>query len=628
MASGIRPRSRTTIYYGEGSDSGEGSRSTRIRKRPNYVVDISSDDEGFDSVGPDADITEPPLRQQLPRRVSNRSAKRKVQPGTSKPYQSSKRQKILGAPPKQKHRPRNEDQAARPGGKITPWQILEHDILTNILEKAAYPLYQGYLRPNASIRWLVGMSYLSKSFHAAAISALLSCPPLINGSGLLNLLKLDQDVLSTNFRMKPRKLVVEAKNSLVQKASKISLPELVSVTPLLESLRIVSSYDEISLIWAHPSVAKRTYIYEDSLFEALESFCPRLKEFEWNGRFAAGLPELIRTATSAHMRLRGLTSITLMNLNVLEKTSVADQDSLREQLLSALNKLPELKHLNITNCDVFGNFAGLASLQTSQLKSLTISDCPSLTSTGLEIFLSTKGVYLEHLSLHGCQTCDGAFLSRLAQLCGRLKVLQIDLTFSDVTSFHDIDPHFDDFLPDGPISFPSTLIELEINNLRRVDSSQLELCLTSLVDSELPLLRRLSIKAILTSDYRIRARIRKNWGDKLEQVFLRHSTPPISNSQTRSKLPVYGREIANKPSATSTSDVSKKRQSSRMSRSLRPAAPRTVSEDFRSNDAPVERQGLCELVEFRVDDQRPAESQYAEADFLDDEMSGDEDYND
>ena len=38
-------------------------------------------------------------------------------------------------------------------------------------------------------------------------------------------------------------------------------------------------------------------------------------------------------------------------------------------------------------------------------------------------------------------------------------------------------------------------------------------------------------------------------------------------------------------------------------------------------------QGLCTTVLFRIDDQRPADAQFNEGDFVDEEMSGDEDWN-
>jgi hypothetical protein len=38
-------------------------------------------------------------------------------------------------------------------------------------------------------------------------------------------------------------------------------------------------------------------------------------------------------------------------------------------------------------------------------------------------------------------------------------------------------------------------------------------------------------------------------------------------------------------------------------------------------------QGMCEVVEVRIDNLRPTETQVTEADFLDDERSGDSDWN-
>ena len=612
MSSRMRPRRRALIYREEDSDSGEESRPTRARKRPNYAVDLSSDEENLSYEESEVEIPLAPPKQPQTSSRQMRSSKRRTSPSKPKQYESRKRQKVLGSPLRPNEGLRKEAYSVRAGGKIPQWQSLEHDILRSILEMAADPLFERYLRPSPSIRWLVGMSLLCKSFHGAAISALLSCPPLTNGSGLFSLLKLDQDKLFTNYRMKPRKLIVEAKHSLVQKADRISLPEFVSLTPLLESLRIVSNYDEIQAIWAHPSLAKKTYTYESSLFEALETSCPRLKEFEWNGRFSGGLSDLVDTITSGHARLGSLTSITLMNMNVPEKASVEEHVSLRERLLAALNKLPELRHLKITNCDVFGNFAVLESLNT-QLRSFAITACPSLTSSGLETCLKTQGAKLEHLRLNGCQSCDGGFLSKLRQLCGSLQILQINLSFSDVTSWNDNDAHFEDYLPDGPISFPSTLIELELNNLRRIDSAQLEASLASLVETYLPSLRRLSIKAILTSDYRVRARIRREWGHKLEQVFLRKTIPPKSYLQIQKKPTLNGEVVEIDSSTTSTSDESTKRQSTRISKSSRRAGSNAGNEDVKTSNS---RNGLCDFVLFRVDDQRPAESQYKEVDFL------------
>lgn len=403
---------------------------------------------------------------------------------------------------------------------------------------------------------------------------------------------------------------------LVKKSGIPDLAEFVSLTPLIESLRIVSYYDELSTIWAHPSAAKKTYTYQESLFTALEVSCPRLREFEWNGRFG-GTAEVIDVISAGH--LPSLTSVKLMNLNFSGKSTAEEQMSLEQKLISGLNRTPQLEYLAISNCDVLGNFASLTRLDSAQLKSLTVTECPSLTSAGLEAVLEAKGLQLEQLRIISCQSCDGGVLAGLSLYTPRLRILQIDLTFRDVTSYHDVDAHFEDFLPLGNISFPSTLTEIDINNLRKVTATQLEECLETLITTPLPDLRRLSLKTILTiSDYRVRARIRNEWRDKLEQVFRRRSIPPASCSGIRIKLPA--RPIEKVP----TSDKSKKRQSSRISASTQATAVSGATETIAVSNGQIP---MCDLVEFRVDDQRPADSQYAEADFLDDELSGDDDWN-
>jgi hypothetical protein len=425
----------------------------------------------------------------------------------------------------------------------------------------------------------------------------------------VSLLAQNQKLLITNYQVKVRQLIVEAKHLLVKKGGISNLAELVACTPLLESLRIVAHQDKISAIWAHPSAAKKTYTYETSLFQALEVSCPRLRSFEFNGRFGPGTSRVIdkMTISMGYSVFQNLTSITLMNLNLPEKTTAENRVSQERRLLAALNKLSRLSKLEITNCDVLNSFAGLATLKTTQMKSLTIKECPSLTSTGLEGFLAANGQHLEQLSLMGNQSCDGgSWLPGLPQYCPVLQILRIDLTFKDVTSYHETTPFFDDFLPEGCIAFPSSLVEIEITNLRKVDEAQLEACLETLLTTALPSLRKLCLKTLLTiSDYRIRARIRNEWTNKLERRFLRRSAPPAS-SQVQEPFPVHQNELANQSSAASTSDESSQRKSSRISGSLRTEHSSTGNGDVKVDDpSTTGQEALCDTVEFRVDDQRP-----------------------
>jgi hypothetical protein len=179
MASGSRLRRQRRAQYADSEEtSGPFLRNTHYR--PNYVVDNSSDSEDVEFAQSDLTMAEPPARR-IP--TTSHLAKRKALSRAKPYYTSYKRQKILGAPLRRKQ---PSDSAsvlpfARPGGKVPPWQSLEHSILTEILRFASHPLYSDYLNPTASIRWLIEISYLSKSFHDAAISAMMFCPPLVNG---------------------------------------------------------------------------------------------------------------------------------------------------------------------------------------------------------------------------------------------------------------------------------------------------------------------------------------------------------------------------------------------------------------------------------------------------------------
>lgn len=54
----------------------------------------------------------------------------------------------------------------------------------------------------------------------------------------------------------------------------------------------------------------------------------------------------------------------------------------------------------------------------------------------------------------------------------------------------------------------------------------------------------------------------------------------------------------------------------------------TVSDDEEgSSTASLFVQGLCQVVDVRIDNQRPREEMFSERDFLDSERSGDEDWN-
>jgi hypothetical protein len=247
-----------------------------------------------------------------------------------------------------------------------------------------------------------------------------------------------------------------------------------------------------------------------------------------------------------------------------------------------------------------------------------------------------------------------------------LQIIEVDLTYTDPSPFHDIEPHYDELLPNGQPTWPSSLRVVEFANLRNLDAAEADGFFQSLVDSahELKNLRRLSLKAILKAGWRDRARLREKWKIKLENVFLRKSPPPrlfwpassrplpkASSLNTVAGLLVDRRTASSHPASVGedsdpvdkpSRSMATNRKSSRIAQkeleSLKAPTvevqPVTSSSERRSvsNGPPrPDREdgeyihGMVDEVVLRLDDQRPADAQFNEGDFLDSERS-DEDW--
>jgi hypothetical protein len=264
------------------------------------------------------------------------------------------------------------------------------------------------------------------------------------------------------------------------------------------------------------------------------------------------------------------------------------------------------------------------------------------------------------------QLADNLQLPSLGPSCPNLQIIEVDLTYTDPSSYHDIEPHYDELLPNGQPTWPTSLRVIEFANLRNLDAAEADGFFQSLVDSahELKDLRRLSLKAILKVGWRDRARLREKWKMKLENVFLRKSPPPrlflSASSKSLPKAsssdtvagPLVDRHAASnhaasidedsdpvdKPSRTAAANRKSSRIAQKELESLK--APTiemqlvTSSSEHRSvsNGPPQPDQedgeyihGMVDEVVLRLDDQRPAEAQFNEGDFLDSEQS-DEDW--
>ena len=536
-------------------------------------------------------------------------------------------------------------------GKIPPWQNLEYQILLKVMQYAAYPLYT-----NASIdtvRWLLSTSEMCSSFHDACIGALMYSPPLLpthRAHWLMDLLKasardFDRDLvpedmvsdrqvtrlatanhnrhMSLDYRRKIKCLSIDVKKVLVQKAG-IDLTDMLHYTPLLKDLRLYHHHDSLAEkeIWAIPGNSRSGAPWSyDALFDALEYNKIELHAFEWNGRFLRNDANLsLFSKTRLHNQsFRKLRSISLRNLILphAEKlvdhvtgTEVCDPEKLdnsdaqqltswRRILIDALTSLTDLKDLSIYTCNIFDN-ATIASLPAG-LMHLTICNTPFIKSEGLNNYLSASGAHLTQLTLRSNQSLNLGFMPGLAVTTPYLQSLEVDLVYHDPTSYKDTEPLFDDLLPDGAPSWPTLLEAISVGPLRNLSTEDAEAFFQSLVDAapSLPYLRTMSLRTLLKkASWRDRAQMRSKWDSKLHEIFDVRFNPEVSApSQPQPDSKEHGRKS------------------------------RRINNGTQDAIWQVQGHGRCHTVIFELSDQRPAQEQFREADFLDSEPEGDEEWN-
>ncbi|EXJ65779.1 uncharacterized protein A1O5_11020 [Cladophialophora psammophila CBS 110553] len=634
----LRPRRGSRVHYPNNDDSDSDDiaefvlkpRPRRAARRVKTYRESSDDDHDDDAPDPSSDESDAQsspaqsddrpqsTRRHVPtHRQSWPLKKRKSPPVTrsaaQRLFKSFKRRK-----PSSNNHNRGQMNAKRSAdtlsastnNRIPPWQQLPYHILVSIMQYAAYPLYGPTSRAQPSINWLCTTGSLCRSFHEASTAALLYSPPLYpswRAHGLINLLEQAPGSLSTDYRKKIRFLDIEVKQLLVKKSG-ISMDKLISLTPLLQGLRFYSNYDDLTtVIWAQPAAKKFKWSYPTELLGRLETDHLFMRSFEWNGRFQ-NTTDVLKMATEAHCRpsFSRLRDLTFLNLSLPEKAKEADIDCARGFFAEALSRLPELRSLSFRNCGILDEVT--MSMLPAGLLDLELTNCPDLTSDALENYLS-RGSSLRFLKLDGNQCMDFGFMASLQALCPDLQHLEIDMLYIDPTSFRDREPLYDELLPHGPPTWPSHLVTISIENMRQLTQEDAEEFLASLVDSSehLAQLRRLNIKAILKdASWRDRAKFRQKWLAKLENVFLNTQEP--SN--------IVSKFSKGRPSAS-------QRQSTRIANGHLKKLSLGDNTDESDAPAPKSFQGRCDVVNLVISDQRPAETQYHENDFLDSEPGDD-----
>ncbi|KAK5194077.1 hypothetical protein LTR92_006417 [Exophiala xenobiotica] len=633
-----RPRRAPRVHYAE--DDSDSLSLSEFESRPQplraarrrvqtYRESSSIDDNTVEASSADSDsLSEEILPQEGTRsrpkvreRASSRPQKRwqrkapTAKRSAPSPFNAFKQQKTRSSDVVHKPEPQVSVLIPPPpSGRIPPWQQLPYHILVNIMKYAAYPLYASNSRPNSSINWLCSVSTLCRSFHETCMAALLYNPPLYpawRAHGLIHLLKQEPGTLIIDYRRKIHYLDVEVKQLLFKKSG-ISIEDLVPNTPLLQGLRLYSNFDDMrTMVWAQPTARKIHWSYPAELFDLLDANNLILTSFEWNGRFPGPI-EVLQAAVHAHSRpaFSRLREASFLNLTIPEKSGDVDVAKARTLFGDALNQLSELKHLSLNNCGILDE-ATVPMLPVG-LEHLEIDNCSQLTSAALGRYLRVGGSTLTTLKLLDNQSMSLGFIADLKTLCPRLRTIDVDMLYIDPTSYRDRDPLYDELLPNGPPTWPSSLINVSFENMRQLSADDADDFFESLVESSrhIPHLKRLNIKAILKgASWRDRAHLRKIWLPKLQNVFLNTSRP-------------Y--EYAVK--AGNQSARSSHRQSSRIAESLK---RQSTGDDTGDSDAgvAVAVHGRCDVVNLQISDQRPAQDQFHEDDFLDDEPSDDEEWN-
>ncbi|KAJ5373030.1 hypothetical protein N7517_005036 [Penicillium concentricum] len=534
-------------------------------------------------------------------------------------------------------------------GVIPPWQTLPYHILLDIFLRASYPLLdESRSARNDSVKWLVNVALLCRSFHEPALAALYHCPPLLpayKSHVLLSLLARPQESLSMNYSSKIKQLHVEVEPVLIYKSGPygyFDLAQLIEKTPRLHTVRLYHK-DDYTVGIPPWHIVQSKWTYPDTVFSALENRGIILRSWDWNSRFLE-TDGLVQMMVEMHSQraFRGLRELKLLHFDNLNEETSATKEA---GLLEALQMLPDLQRLDfIESSLVCGEI--LTNLPNT-LRSLTLNNCDRLWSSDLTTYMSLHGTNLRELSLSHNRHLNMSFIQTLAQYCENLEIFKMDLSMHDASSYHDVEPHFEDLLVQTEIpTWPEKLQEIELTQLRKWDDATAEVFFTSLVNAAPKLrdLRRLVISAILKIGWRDRATFRERWIGLLEKVFLRRSMPPDPNLrslQKRSLKPTtsIARNGPDEPCAgvddprPSTADsgrlTSSKRQSTRLAHQKFNEIDDAASGSSLVGTPQPEAgkiQGMCDIVNIRIDNQRPTELQFNENDFLDDELSGDEDW--
>ncbi|KAF2826529.1 hypothetical protein CC86DRAFT_293296 [Ophiobolus disseminans] len=653
----------------------------RERRKISYK-DVSTDEESdeldgdFELSEDGAPRAEPHRRAPSPRpeqRGSRASAKRKPA-----------RKAVLGAPLKPNTAvPTAPTATSIPtDGHVPAWASLPYHVLLQVFVYASHPLRDENMKSMPSVSWLVRTARVCSAFTKPALTALYRNPPIFamkqTRKDLVHHLISPPSDAHEDHRVMVKRLELDATQMSALTDHHHSGADLTALVLSLTTLREIDIFDPVDRPPFRGRLRRlRRWVYPPAIFEALRHSQLRLRSWRWNSSFCDQGPLWIKSI-HGDAAFQSLREITLTKFHPIEmredrdeREDVDGQPTTEELVASALATLPKLKALSFETCGIVSG--RLLPLLPANIVSLNITNCGELLSESLQAFLATHGAHLEDLVLNHNQSLNMSFLVDLKQSCPRLEVLRMDMTYySSLSMSSDNEPLYESLLGEmEKPTWPSTLRSIDMEYLRKWNSAAATNFFSSLIEAAdgLPWLREIIIIAMVDTDWRQRAEFRRRWTDQFRKVFAREWKPPnphLVSLKAFGEWKIRGLDIEGEvekndsliEDAREVKGHAKVDESNSDSNSDAPLLPSRKQKEVdnwgakrlrsrhqvtgRYNDSSAEEtgsedeacdgeevyfvQGRCHTVLFRIDNFRPREEIFGEADFLDAEPSGDEEW--
>lgn len=558
--------------------------------------------------------------------------------------------------------PKQEDGILRLGGRVPPWQSLPYHILLQIFEHACHPLWTCLFESTSNIAWLLQTALLCRAFAEPALSALYRSPPLCpptRAHGLISHLASQTASSTFNYRAKVKFLEMEAVTTLTRKymgREPIDLADLIAHTPQIRGLGIHTITDAPILHKSsHGIVPPNRTGYQTSMIPAMERSKVSLLMWKWNSRIT-GTQFSISKLKDIHQTLpfQNLEEMTLVNYQSSRTWKSISEDmsgpnevavaapiyrTSEEQLADALKCLPRLKRLRFITSPIVNQ--KLLYLLPQNLELLEIVDCFIITSEMLDNFLKAHGQNIRELILDHNQALNLSFLVDSASTLPNLRHLNIKASL-DESGWRD------------RVVFRDTWVgRLERVFLRSSPPPNPYLESIDTFKAFKAQSRNSDGVSMLPKDKSIPGLRRKDSNRFSHGEVSKANLDTKSESENDSDVPLALTRRVTRQSARlqpGTSDTSAQisgpLSTKRPSRLHRPRRRRSSDSDSSSEDSALDDdsagldtqatsqmdeeqlyiQGMCDTVHILVDNLRPTQEQLNESNFLDEEVSGDEDW--